>query len=130
MENVIVYYGKGEYALTGKNIIRLTKTVVDYNNNNIWKWQLQDVLGIKGDGKLGVRFNLIKTELAKLDDNLAKGLLAEMEKVVIKDINNLIKNPKLTNEEIIKLRKDELKLKLADSGLTEEQMETIVAKLA
>jgi type VI protein secretion system component VasK len=80
----VVYFGKGEYALTDANADKLAKAVAVYSETGKWQWSLQDCLGIKPDGTVGKRFEEIKATLAKVeDDSLAANLLDAMNNVVI-----------------------------------------------
>lgn len=47
MEQTIeVYFGKGEYAITSKNVDKLIATVDEFEKGN-WKWAMVDCLGVQ-----------------------------------------------------------------------------------
>ena len=62
-QEVVTIYGKGEYALTSKNIEKLTTQLVTFNSTREWKWGLVDVLGVKKDGSKAKRFEQVITSL-------------------------------------------------------------------
>ena len=61
---ITTYFGKGEYAITSKNISKLTKAVRDFSETGKWKWCLVDCLGIKADGSKAKRFDEVITEIS------------------------------------------------------------------
>jgi len=54
---ITIHFGKGEYAVTSKNVERLEKAVNEFTETGVWKWMLVDCLGIKADGTVGKRYD-------------------------------------------------------------------------
>lgn len=84
-----IFYGQGEYAVTNKNIDGLIRDLKTFNETpteggkrqNVWKWKLGDVLGIKRTGETGKRFNEILETLDKSDPKQEElfDLMSEVE---------------------------------------------------
>ena len=89
------YFRTGDYALTSVNIEQLTAAVKRYNEENKWQWSIQDVLGIRKDGKIGKRFGEIQAAMAMRDEPTCKALFEEMTKVEEKDPSTIISTPRV-----------------------------------
>lgn len=72
-------FGKGEYALTPRNLQKLVSNCKDFQAaGHKWVWALQDNLGIKPTGERGDRFHQIQAALKDSKHPDVVALLAAM----------------------------------------------------
>jgi len=82
-EEVEVFFGKGDYAITSANIDKLISVLDEYNNSGLWKWSISDVLGIKPDGAKGKKYYEIKDALRDIPGQKVFDLIQRMSDFVV-----------------------------------------------
>lgn len=128
MNNLKVYYGRGEYAITSLNIEKFLKHVAEYNEKNVWKTALCDYLGF--DMKKGrlKRFEEIAKALEAESDETGKKLLAAMMTLELKPTESLLIRKKMTPEQR-QAKVDAIKAALEESGIDADDMTKMLKAL-
>ena len=118
-------FGTGEFAITVKNIVRLTEALKEYNESNIWKWSLYDSIGINKNGKSGKKFEEVKATFSEMETAEAKAFSAELNKVVAKEESQIVYNQRPSSEEKSKLKAEEEKAKAEKRATVEKELRKI-----
>ena len=120
-----ILFGTGEFAITTKNIGKLTEGLKQYNESHIWKWALYDSIGINKNGKFGKKFEEVKNTFSEMNTPEAKAFFSELKKVVIKEEGQIVYNQRPSSEERAKLKAEEEKAKAEKRAVVEKELKKI-----
>jgi hypothetical protein len=145
------YFGTGEFSVNDQNIDRLIRNLNEYISKGLWKWQLQDCLGIKENGEHTKRYDCCYEALKSCVDSNCHTLAELMSHVSVRPVAQIVRSRKeyslredgtivgavdpnginiawakseRTVGEIIKM--DEVKQVLVTLSLTDEQIERML----
>lgn len=116
-----VYFGKGEYAITGLNIDKFIAAAKGYNDENKWKSYVWDYLGFHYEKGQLKRYKDVMAVLSQSDDEKAMELVAEMERFQVKAADTLEIRKKMTAEQKA-AKYNETVARLKAAGFSEEEI--------